>query len=99
MKEIAHGLLPDEIINRPKAGFRVPLASWFRGSLGEFARERLLDNGSFVAQVFARDTVAELLTAHERGRRNEDIRIWTLLSLEVWHDQFIRTFASARKIK
>ena len=97
VKEVARGLLPDEIINRPKAGFRVPLASWFRGSLGEFARERLLDSSSFVAQVFDQDTISELLTAQEQGRRNEDIRIWTLLSLEVWHNQFIRTFASTQR--
>ena len=94
VKEVARGVLPADIINRPKAGFRVPLAAWFRGSLGEFARERLLDRGSFVGQVFDPKVVGELLSAHEQGQRNEDIRIWTLLSLEVWHDQFMHSLAS-----
>ena len=90
VKEVARGLLPNEIIDRPKAGFRVPIGSWFRGSLGHFARDRLLDSNSFVAHVLDRATVSELLTAHEQGRRNEDIKIWTLLSLEVWHHTFMR---------
>jgi len=94
VKEVARGLLPDEIIDRPKAGFRVPLAAWFRGSLGDLASQRLLDPASFVTQVFDRRTVAELLQAHAEGRRNEDIRIWTLLSLEVWHDQFRQELAT-----
>lgn len=96
VKEVARGLLPDEIINRKKSGFRVPLASWFRGSLGGRAREQLLDRSSFVGQVFDRGTIKDLLTSHELGRRNEEIRIWTLLSLEVWHRQFIGSLVPSR---
>jgi asparagine synthase (glutamine-hydrolysing) len=62
----------------------VPLASWFRTGLREFARDTLLDPSSFVSHLMDRRTVADLLDSHERGRRNEEIRIWTLLSLEVW---------------
>jgi asparagine synthase (glutamine-hydrolysing) len=88
VKQVARGLLPDDIIDRPKAGFRVPLADWFRGSLGDLARDRLLDPGSFSMEVFDRAAVTDLLRSHADGRRNEDIRIWTLLSLEMWHAQF-----------
>jgi asparagine synthase (glutamine-hydrolysing) len=87
VKQIARGLLPPGIAERPKAGFRVPLADWFRGSLRAFARERLLDPGSFAMRTFERPVVLDLLARHASGRHNEDIRIWTLLSLEVWHDR------------
>ncbi len=88
VKQIARGLLPPGIAERPKAGFRVPLADWFRGSLRTFARDRLLDPASFVAQAFERPVVTDILDRHTSGQHNEDIRIWTLLSLEVWHDRF-----------
>lgn len=88
IKEAARGLLPDGIIDRPKAGFRVPIARWMRGSMGDLAGERLLDRSSFVTTVFDRAAVEGLLASHRTGMRNEDIRIWTLLSLEVWYDQF-----------
>jgi asparagine synthase (glutamine-hydrolysing) len=88
VKEVARRRLPASIVDRPKAGFRVPLAAWFRASLRGMARDRLLDAGSFVSQVFDRRAVADLLASHDAGRRDEDIRIWTLLSLEIWHETF-----------
>jgi asparagine synthase (glutamine-hydrolysing) len=94
VKEVARGLLPDDIVDRGKSGFRVPLGSWFRGALGNFARERLLDPGSFATQYFDRPGLERLLSSHARGRRDENIRIWTLVGLEIWNDQFIRRVSS-----
>jgi asparagine synthase (glutamine-hydrolysing) len=88
VKEVARDLLPADIVDRPKVGFRVPLRAWFRGSLRDMAHDRLLDSSSFVAQVFDKSEVRALLESHTGGRRNEEIRIWTLLCLEVWHEQF-----------
>ena len=88
VKEVARSLLPAEIVNRKKVGFRVPIANWLRGSMRDMAYDRLLAANSFATEAFDRRVVQELLEAHESGSRNEDIRIWTLLCLEVWHDQF-----------
>ena len=41
-KQAMRGILPDGIIDRPKHGFAVPLARWFRGDLAGFARDLLL---------------------------------------------------------
>jgi asparagine synthase (glutamine-hydrolysing) len=95
VKEVARSLLPAEIVDRPKAGFRVPIASWLRGSMRDMAYDRLLAADSFVSEVFDRKVVQELLEVHDSGSRNEDIRIWTLLCLEVWHDQFRGELAGA----
>jgi asparagine synthase (glutamine-hydrolysing) len=95
IKEIARDVLPSAIVDRPKAGFRVPLDAWFRTGLAGMARERLLGSGSYVGQVMDRATLAQLLDTHASGRRNEDIRLWTLLSLEMWHETCIRGSSSA----
>jgi asparagine synthase (glutamine-hydrolysing) len=81
-------MLPAEIVDRPKAGFRVPIAAWLRGSMRDMAHDRLLGSDSFVGEVFDRQVIESLLASHGTGERNEDIRIWTLLSLEVWHERF-----------
>ena len=81
-------MLPAEIVDRTKSGFRVPIATWLRGPMRDMAFDRLLATDSFVADAFDRAVVRRLLEAHESGARNEDIRIWTLLCLEVWHEQF-----------
>jgi asparagine synthase (glutamine-hydrolysing) len=89
VKQIARDRLPQHIIERRKAGFRVPLDSWFRSGLAEAAHDRLLDSGSYVGAVMDRRALHRLLRAHASGR-NEDIRLWTLLSLEIWHRTCIR---------
>jgi asparagine synthase (glutamine-hydrolysing) len=88
VKEVARTMLPADIVDRPKAGFRVPIAAWLRGSLRDMAHDRLLSRTSFVSEVFDRRMIERLLAEHGSGARNEDIRIWTLLSLEMWHQQF-----------
>jgi asparagine synthase (glutamine-hydrolysing) len=86
VKSLARDLLPASIVDRPKAGFRVPLDTWFRTGLADLARERLLGGGSYVGSVMDRRVLSELLEGHASRRRNEDIRLWTLLSLEIWHE-------------
>ena len=90
VKAVARQYLPPDIINRRKSGFRVPLKEWFRGDLRDMARESLLSRNSFVADVMDRKLITQLIRDHERQRRNEEIRLWTLLSLNVWHDVFFR---------
>jgi asparagine synthase (glutamine-hydrolysing) len=84
VKQVAARHLPDTIVSRPKVGFRVPLDSWFRGGLRDLAHDLLLGDGAFVQDVMDGRVVQRILDDHDRGRRNEEIRIWTLLSLEVW---------------
>lgn len=86
VREIARRLLPDEIFARPKHGFKAPVDEWFRTSLREWSRDLLTGPNSFVGRVMDRGAVERLLTDHERGRRNDGMRIYTLVALEIWHD-------------
>jgi asparagine synthase (glutamine-hydrolysing) len=95
VKELARRYLPDAIVDRPKVGFKVPLDRWFREGLRDTVRSLLLDNDAFVPELLDRRAVNRLVTAHESGERNEDIRIWTLMSLEVWARTFLAGTTSA----
>ena len=88
LKEVARRYLPTEVVDRRKVGFRVPLDAWFRSDLRDSMWDRLTGADSFVAQNFDRTAVRELLTRHESGGFNEESRIWTLMSLEIWHETF-----------
>jgi asparagine synthase (glutamine-hydrolysing) len=90
VKEVAKRVLPPAIVERPKVGFRVPLDAWFRGRLESVSRDLLTSPSSFVAEIFDSATVNRLLSDHASGRRNEEIRIWTLVCLEVWHQTFFK---------
>ena len=98
LKEVAREYLPAEVVDRRKVGFRVPLDRWFREGLRETMRDRLTGSSSFVAEVFDRRMVTDLLLRHESGEFNEESRIWTLLSLEVWHETFIAKDPTQRSV-
>jgi len=83
LKQAMRGLLPDSIIDRPKHGFAVPLARWFRGELAGFARDLLTSEKCRNRGLFNTAYVERLIGLHEGGR-DIDLQLWTLLSLELW---------------
>jgi asparagine synthase (glutamine-hydrolysing) len=87
-KRALRGILPDEIIDRPKHGFGVPLGRWFRGRLGSFVRDLLLSETSRRRGLFDTAYIERLLERHARGRPL-DLQIWTLISFEVWCRMFL----------
>ena len=91
LKEVARRSLPAEVVDRRKVGFRVPMGDWFRSGLRDSMWERLTGTDSFVAQTFDKKAVRALLERHDSGRFNEENRLWTLMSLEVWHETFFGT--------
>ncbi|MFC7360823.1 asparagine synthase (glutamine-hydrolyzing) [Nocardioides astragali] len=90
LREVARRLLPDDVTDRRKVGFRVPLDSWFRTGLRDTARDRLTGAESWVGHTLDRSMVRELVDRHQRGG-HEEIQLWTLMSLEMWHDCFFGT--------
>jgi asparagine synthase (glutamine-hydrolysing) len=90
LKRVAHRYLPADVVDRPKIGFKVPMDRWFRHGLRDMAFDLLTGPSSYVGNNFDRAMVAMLLNAHVRGERDEESRIWTLLSLEVWHRELVR---------
>jgi asparagine synthase (glutamine-hydrolysing) len=96
----ANDLLPPSVLNRPKWGFRVPLAQWFRGDLRSFARDHLLRSDGLVANLGDAAAVRRILDMHTEGREDLNLTIWTLLTVELWWSsnrvcrEGIRTYAS-----
>jgi asparagine synthase (glutamine-hydrolysing) len=89
LREALRGWLPDELLDRPKQGFSVPLSSWLRGDLRTWAADVLLDPGTLERGYFEPRAVEALLDRHAAGSDGEDKRIWALLMLELWHRDFV----------
>ena len=83
-KKAMEPLLPDDILYRPKMGFAVPLARWFRGPLKERVRQAVL--GSRLAETgwFNREYLQHLVDAHQSGARDYSAPLWTLLMFEAF---------------
>lgn len=76
--------LPDQIVNRKKQGFAVPLPVWFRSSLREFLRDIIDSKSLFDRGIVSQKFVRYLLDEHESGRRNNSHWLFMLLMLELW---------------
>ena len=88
-KRAVRPLLPDEIIDRPKKGFSVPLDAWFRNELRELSGDLLLDGRLAQRGYFRMNRVRQLLQEHWDGTASWQNQLWTLLMLESWHRMFI----------
>ncbi len=89
LRRALRGWLPDEILDRPKQGFSVPLSSWLRTDLLPWARDVLLDRETLDRGYFEPEVVTQLLDRHAAGADGDEKRIWALLMLELWHREFI----------
>jgi asparagine synthase (glutamine-hydrolysing) len=87
-KQAMQGLLPADIIDRPKRGFAVPLGRWFRGELAGFARDILLSDTTRQRQYLNTDYLERLIARHMQGR-DLDLQLWTTMSFELWCRQFL----------
>jgi asparagine synthase (glutamine-hydrolysing) len=83
------GLIPPDLKQRGKAGFRIPLDRWFRSELREMAHDHLLSEHALGRGYFRPNTLREMLAQHDSGQWNHGDRIWALLFLEMWHRAFI----------
>lgn len=90
LKKAMEGLLPDEILYRPKKGFGIPTAEWLKERLNPLMREmltpaRLKDQG-----IFNSDFVQRLIKEHETGLASHHKELWTLLVFQLWRDSFLQ---------
>ena len=88
-KRAVRDLLPQDIIERLKMGFGVPLDQWFRFDLREMAQDLLLSPRAVERGYFRKEFVRRLLDEHIKGVLQWHYQFWNLLMLELWHRTFI----------
>jgi asparagine synthase (glutamine-hydrolysing) len=76
--------LSQEVLYRPKMGFAVPLASWFRGPLRARVREAVLGDRLLDTGLFERRAVAQLVDQHQSGVRDHSGPLWSLLMFDAF---------------
>jgi asparagine synthase (glutamine-hydrolysing) len=90
LKKAMAGLLPREIVNRPKKGFNVPVGYWINGSLKELVRDQLSPEKLKREGFFEPSYVEKLLREHSEGVRDHRKLLWTLLVFELWQEKYLR---------
>jgi asparagine synthase (glutamine-hydrolysing) len=89
LRESMKGVLPEQILTRPKMGFPVPVGAWFRGPYAHMLDEYVLSSRARERNIFNPETVRSLVNQHQRGVTNHSERLWSLVNLEMWFRRFI----------
>lgn len=76
--------LPPALLTRPKMGFGVPLPIWFRTTLRDYIHDHLLSRDFLDRGIVSEPFLRELMSEHDRGRRDNAHFLWMLLMLAVW---------------
>jgi asparagine synthase (glutamine-hydrolysing) len=89
LKKAVADLVPADNMHRPKQGFAVPIAAWFRGELKEFLADHILGARFQARGLFNAAAVQRLFDEHQRGSGDHAHHLWILLMLELWFREFI----------
>jgi len=88
LKKAMGNWLPDEIIQRSKKGFGVPIAKWVKGPLKELFGELLSADRIRQEGFLNSEYVTNLYQEHLHNRRDNRKQLWTLLVWELWVNRY-----------
>ncbi|MGI5817288.1 MAG: asparagine synthetase B family protein [Armatimonadota bacterium] len=87
--EAARGVLPDEVLDRPKQGFRAPIGEWLREWIAGHDAARLLPALTRGVSLLDEARVNPLLAEHLEGHRDHGTLIMMLITLDLWYAIFV----------
>lgn len=89
LKEIVHKYLPKEMMDRPKMGFGIPIATWLLNDLKPFV-DKYFDEAFIQRQdIFNNNEIQRIKTSFYDGKKERAEKIWYLLMFQMWYDKWI----------
>ncbi|HRO60882.1 MAG TPA: asparagine synthase (glutamine-hydrolyzing) [Burkholderiaceae bacterium] len=89
LRQAMRRLIPRAILERPKVGFRVPVSDWFRGPMSEYLRDHLCAGDTRIRDFVRPQALQRVVAEHVDGRQNHEKLLWSMLTLEIWHRQYL----------
>lgn len=85
LRHIIRKHIPDQLMDRPKAGFGVPIYDWLRTDLKDWA-EVLLSEGSLKSSgLLDVDGIRNIWAQHQSGKMNNQYELWNVLMFQQWY--------------
>jgi asparagine synthase (glutamine-hydrolysing) len=87
LRQVLYKYVPKELIERPKAGFAIPVGEWLRGPLREWA-QALIDPARLRREGYLHsEPIQKVWKEHLTGRRDHTPKLWAVLMFQSWLEQ------------
>ena len=84
LRQVLYRHVPKKLVERPKAGFAIPLGTWLRGPLRGWAEELLSEKQLAEGGLLNAAPIRARWTEHLQGTRNWHASLWTVLMFQAW---------------
>lgn len=86
LRRALRGIVPDSVLDAPKAGFGVPFGDWIRGPLSATLKELAMGQDAPAGSLFDEPSLRAVIDQHERRVRDHGFLLWKCLQLSLWRD-------------
>ncbi len=89
LRQVLKRYVPEDLFERPKMGFGIPVGDWLRGPLQDWAEDLLSEPSVADGGYFNVKRVREIWRAHLSGHRNHTSQLWSVLMFMAWKRKWI----------
>ena len=89
LQQVLKKHVPEELFERPKQGFAIPVGDWLRGPLRDWAEDLLDENTLNDQGLLDTREIRKTWQAHLKGRGNHGEALWVILMFQLWHQRWM----------
>lgn len=89
LKDITHQYIPHKLLDRPKMGFAIPIASWLNNQLKDYVEEYINKERIVKQGIFNWSYISQLKTSFYSGRKEYDTKLWYFLTFQMWYSKWM----------